>query len=152
MVVALYGNGHMADTVSPETRSKIMAKIKGSNTTPEVIVRRLLHKKGFRYRLHRKDLPGSPDLVLSKYRAVVFVDGCLWHGHNCKTWHRPKSNTAYWRKKIAANKERDQKQTDELRRRGWNVIRVWECQTKDEETMQAVLLRGLRKQALNANE
>lgn len=105
-----------------------MAAIKGADTRPELYVRKSLHAAGYRFRLHRKDLPGKPDLVLPRFRLVIFVHGCFWHGHRCGTDHRPRSNAAYWTEKIARNVERDARNQSLLREAGWIVRTVWECQ------------------------
>lgn len=107
-----------------------MAAIHSRNTTPEKIVRKYLWNKGFRYRLNYNRLPGHPDLVLRKYRACIFVNGCFWHGHDCEEFRPPKTNSAYWLKKIARNKERDKEEQRKLAEMGWHVIVVWECQLK----------------------
>lgn len=108
-----------------------MSKVRSTETKPEIIIRKYLFSKGFRYRKNSKSLPGKPDIVLPKYWVVVFVNGCFWHGHkNCKASTLPKSNSAYWAKKINSNVARDKKKIEELRKLGWNVILVWECQLK----------------------
>ena len=117
----------MADTVSPEKRSDVMRRVRSRNTTPEMTVRRALHKQGFRYRLHHAKLPGKPDLTLLKYKTVVFVNGCLWHWHGCKNSRMPHSNVDYWTKKIARNIERDKSHYDALQSHGWHVAVIWEC-------------------------
>lgn len=109
-------------------RSKWMARIRGKDTKPELLVRRFLHGHGFRYRLHAKDLPGRPDLVLPKYSAVVFVDGCFWHGHVCQGGRIPGNNPAFWLAKISNNQARDRRNKRRLRAANWQVLRVWECQ------------------------
>jgi DNA mismatch endonuclease, patch repair protein len=119
------------DTFSKSERSRIMAAVKGLNSKPEITVRKLLFSKGFRYRKNLKSLPGKPDIVLSKYKVVIFVNGCFWHGHkNCKASALPKSKIGYWSKKIGSNIERDKRNIKELKRLGWKVINVWECQIK----------------------
>jgi DNA mismatch endonuclease, patch repair protein len=134
-----------SDVFSPEKRSRIMSNIKSKNTTPEMIVRSLLHKLGFRFRVHKKELPGNPDIVLPKYRTAIFVHGCFWHQHEaCKRAKMPKHNRDYWENKLAKNKERDLKARDDLQRMGWNVIELWECEIKrgiDEEEIKARILR-----------
>jgi len=121
----------MADVHEPETRSYNMSQIKGKDTKPEMIVRKFLHSNGFRYRLHVKDLPGKPDLVLPKYNSVIFVHGCFWHAHEgCKYFKIPKTRTEWWKEKLYGNKERDEKHIQELEVMGWNVIVVWECELK----------------------
>lgn len=108
-----------------------MSKIRSKNTVPEMIVRKYLHRKGFRYRLHDKKLPGKPDVVLPKYRTAIFVQGCFWHAHEgCKYYRLPKSNTDYWFKKIEGNISRDRLNQHALKKMGWNVIIVWECELK----------------------
>lgn len=132
----------MNDT--PALRSRIMRAVKSKDTTPELFVRRLLHTKGYRYRLHCKDLPGNPDLVFPGRRKAVFVHGCFWHGHNCKRGRRPpKSNSAYWQAKIARNQERDKQTQSRLRTLGWRVMVVWECETRDAVTLVDKLIRFL---------
>lgn len=105
-----------------------MAAIRSKGTKVELQVRRQLHAAGFRFRLHRKDLPGKPDIVLPKYRTVIFVNGCFWHGHTCADGHLPKTNTAYWGPKIAGNLERDRRNNEALREMGWRVEVVYECE------------------------
>ncbi|MCL1999904.1 MAG: very short patch repair endonuclease [Planctomycetes bacterium] len=117
----------MADTMDRVTRSRVMGAICSSNTTPEIMVRRLLYKAGFRFRLHAKNLPGSPDIVLPKYGAVVFVHGCFWHGHDCPSFRLPKTRKMFWQNKIEKNQARDGLAATTLRRDGWRVAVVWEC-------------------------
>ena len=106
-----------------------MARVKSGNTGPEVVVRRLVHRLGYRFRLHRRDLPGTPDLVLPRHRAVVFVHGCFWHQHHCRRGRRqPSSNQAYWGPKLARNVERDASARSALARMGWRVLTIWECE------------------------
>lgn len=126
------------DVHDKKTRSYNMSRIKGKKTKPEEIVAKYLFAHGFRYRRNVKKLPGSPDIVLRKYRTVIFVNGCFWHMHGCKFFVWPKNNADFWRKKLSANSERDKREYDELRNLGWNVIVIWECQLKknnDEETL-----------------
>ena len=111
-------------------RSRNMAAIKGRDTSPELIVRRQLHAAGFRFRLHRKDLPGRPDIVLPKHRTVIFVHGCFWHKHNCRYFKWPKTRAEFWHEKIMANLLRDRRNQKALRSLGWRVIILWECQIK----------------------
>lgn len=119
----------MTDRCSAEERSAIMARVRAKNTHPEIAVRRLVHGLGYRFRLHRRDLPGTPDLVLPKHRAVVFVHGCFWHQHDCRRGRRqPASNRAYWGPKLARNVERDRAAESALLRLGWRVFTVWECE------------------------
>lgn len=121
----------MADVHSKEVRSYNMSKIKGKNTKPELLVRKFLHKHGFRYRLHVKDLPGKPDIVLPKYKTVIFVNGCFWHGHeNCKYYVVPKTRTEWWLTKIRGNITRGNTAALFLQERGWKVMCIWECALK----------------------
>lgn len=134
----------LADTFSPAKRSWVMSRIRSGNTLPEKIVRSILHANGFRFRLHRKDLPGKPDIVLSRFRTVIFVHGCFWHQCPfCKSGRLPKSNLIYWKAKLQKNQERDKKNILELKKIGWSVITIWECQV-DEKSIQRLLLRKLR--------
>jgi DNA mismatch endonuclease (patch repair protein) len=113
-----------------------MSRIRSSNTVPEKRVRKLLHGLGYRFRLHRKDLPGTPDIVLASYSAVVFVHGCFWHRHrSCRDASTPKTRRSFWREKFSNNVNRDRKTTVALRKLGWKVLIVWECELKDEETL-----------------
>lgn len=131
----------MADTVSAEARSAIMSRVRSRDTTPELVVRRALHQAGFRFRLHCKDLPGSPDIVLPKYRTVVQVHGCFWHGHCCRRGNRvPYTNTEYWQAKIQRNRDRDESTRRALSETGWRVVIIWEC---DLETATRRLLLDL---------
>lgn len=115
-----------------DLRSKTMRAVRSKNTKPELMVRRLVHEMGYRYRLHQKHLPGSPDLVFAGRRAVIFVHGCFWHGHTCKRGARqPKNNAEYWQTKIARNKERDSRVEDELGAAGWRCLVLWECELLD---------------------
>lgn len=124
----------MGDVMTPEQRHKCMARIRSKNTKPEIMVRKYLFARGFRYRKNVRRLPGTPDIVLRKYRTVIFVNGCFWHGHEgCRYSHLPKSNVVFWRNKIERNKKRDLRERVELRRMGWHVIQVWECQLKPKE-------------------
>ncbi len=123
----------MVDTVSSRRRSEIMSAIRAKDMKPELIVRRLLHAQGYRYRLHRKDLPGKPDLVFPSLRKVIFVHGCFWHQHSdpcCKIVRQPKSNRQYWLPKLERNVARDAKNSAQLEELGWHVLVVWECQVR----------------------
>lgn len=120
----------MADNHSKEVRSMNMSHIRSTNSKPEELVRKYLFSKGFRYRKNVKSLPGCPDIVLPKYRTVIFVNGCFWHKHDCSRFVWPSSNQDYWRPKILRNVERDLKNAEELRVLGWRVITVWECELK----------------------
>ena len=119
------------DKLTKEQRHRCMASIRGKNTKPEMLVRRFLFSRGFRYRLNHPRLPGRPDIVLRKYRTVIFVNGCVWHGHEgCKNYAVPKSNTEFWIAKIERNRARDIDEQHELAAMGWHCITVWECQLK----------------------
>lgn len=132
------------DRLTPSQRSSLMSKVRGKNTRPEEIVRSLLHRMGFRFRLHRKYLPGTPDIILPKYRTVIFVHGCFWHRHpGCKKASTPQTNTSFWKKKLARNVERDAEIARELTQNGWRVLVVWECELKNTEALSARLLREL---------
>jgi DNA mismatch endonuclease, patch repair protein len=121
----------VADIFSTKKRSKIMASVQGTETKPEITVRKFLFSKGLRYRKNSKILPGKPDIVLAKHKTVIFVNGCFWHGHkNCEASTLPKSKVEYWSKKIGSNIERDKRNIRALKRMGWKVIVVWECQIK----------------------
>ena len=117
----------MADTVSPEVRSRMMSAVKSKNTKPELQVRTVLHALGFRFRLHRSDLPGKPDLVFPRYHAVVFIHGCFWHGHDCILFRWPKTRREFWRSKIESNVRRDHEHMRALVHDGWRVATIWEC-------------------------
>jgi DNA mismatch endonuclease (patch repair protein) len=124
----------MTDIHNTETRSYNMSRIKGRNTKPEIVVRKFLFTNGFRYRLNDKKLPGKPDIVLHKYKTVIFVNGCFWHGHEgCKYFVIPKTKTEWWLNKINATKKRDCENTKKLTEAGWNVIEIYECELKGEE-------------------
>jgi DNA mismatch endonuclease, patch repair protein len=123
----------MVDTVTPAVRSRMMAGIKGRDTKPEMILRRGLHGKGFRFRLHTRHLQGKPDLVFPKYRAVIFVHGCFWHGHDCSIFKWPSTRFEFWRAKIMGNKERDERAENVLRSSGWRMGIVWECALKSKQ-------------------
>jgi DNA mismatch endonuclease (patch repair protein) len=117
----------MTDIVSPEKRSQMMSGIRAKNTRPEMIVRRALHARGFRYRIHVKDLPGKPDLVFPRYKSVLFIHGCFWHGHDCHLFKMPGTRTEFWQAKIQKNRENDAKAKAALAALGWRVLEVWEC-------------------------
>src|SRR5580658_7972071 len=133
----------MADRISPARRSWLMSRIGGSNTKPEIAVRSLLHRLGYRFSLHRRDLPGTPDIVLPVRETVVFVNGCFWHGHYCKRSKMPKSRTDYWEPKIEANRRRDVRKRRHLARLGWKVLVVWECELKNPNKLATKLIRGI---------
>ena len=122
----------MGERVTPEQRSRNMARVKNKNTAPEIIVRKTLHRLGYRFRLHRRDLPGNPDIVLPRYRTVIFVHGCFWHGHpGCARASRPQTNTEFWNAKLDKNLRRDREAQDKLKALDWRVLVIWQCETKD---------------------
>ena len=128
------------DVYGPEKRSAVMRRVKGRNTTPEMTVRRVLTKLGARYRLHRKDLPGNPDVVMPGRRLAIFVHGCFWHGHDCARGARvPKQNRDYWVAKVGRNVARDAKNAGALATLGWRVETIWECELKDAAALEARL-------------
>jgi|SRR5690554_5387436 len=129
----------MADVHTPEIRSYNMSMIRGKNTKPEIIVRKFLHSKGFRFRLHKKELPGKPDIVLPKYKTVIFIHGCFWHGHkNCKYFVVPKTRTKWWLNKINGNKQTDKRNNLRLRKASWNIIILWECQLRPKKILKTL--------------
>lgn len=139
----------MVDRLTPEQRRLNMSRIRGRDTKPEFAVRRALHSMGFRYRLHVGDLPGRPDLVLPKWRCVVQVHGCFWHGHACALFRWPATRQEFWREKIAGNVRRDQRNEAELMEQGWRVVTVWECALKgrlrlSEEEFRTALASSVR--------
>lgn len=136
----------MVDTLTPEQRSERMARVRAKDTKPELVVRRLVHSMGYRYRLHRRDLPGRPDLVFATRNKVIFIHGCFWHRHvNCTLARLPKSRIEFWLAKLSANATRDALNESELRRRGWEVLTIWECELRDNAR-----LSGLIKEFLDA--
>lgn len=135
----------MTDVFSPEERSRIMSRVGGRDTKPELVVRSMIHRMGYRFRVHRKDLPGRPDVVLPRHRKVVFVHGCFWHGHEgCPRGARPTTNREFWDAKLDANERRDTENLRKLRRLGWEPLVVWECETREHtelrETLQSFLV------------
>lgn len=133
----------MVDNRSPESRSRLMSRIGSKHTRPERIVRSLLHGLGYRYRLHRKNLPGKPDIVFVGRKKAIFVHGCFWHGHGCKIGREPKSNLEFWQPKIARNRERDRQKQSELEQIGWEVATVWQCELKELQRLEARLVEFL---------
>jgi len=130
----------VTDVFTPQKRSEVMGRVKQKNTGAELRVRKLLTRMGCRYRLHRRDLPGSPDVAMPGRKAAVFVHGCFWHGHDCPRGARaPKANAAYWSAKLARNRERDARAESALRDLGWRPVVVWECELKDEAALEARL-------------
>jgi DNA mismatch endonuclease (patch repair protein) len=133
-------------TENPEMRSRTMRAVKGKDTAPEMVVRRMAHAMGYRFRLHRKDLPGKPDLVFPRLHRAVFVHGCFWHGHGCARGARmPKTNAAYWEGKIARNRSRDEANIAALRTQGWRALVIWECDLKDLARVRRRLAKFLRR-------
>ena len=128
----------MVDVLTPEQRRYNMSRIRGGNTKPELLIRKALHARGFRYRLHRRDLPGRPDVVLPRYHAVIFIHGCFWHGHSCHLVKRPATREAFWREKLGNNAARDKDVIASLQAAGWKAAIIWEC-----------ALRGTSKQPLD---
>ncbi len=141
----------MADVVTPEKRSLMMAGIKGKNTRPEVAIRKELHKRGYRYKLHSKDLPGKPDLVFPKYKTVVFVHGCFWHRHHCHLFKIPSTRRDFWEEKINGNVLRDEIQKGQLLEKGWKIIVIWECAVKGKTRLTIPQVAMLTISALNDN-
>jgi DNA mismatch endonuclease (patch repair protein) len=141
----------MTDVFTPQKRSAVMRRVKGKDTSPELKVRHALHRLGARFRLHRKDLPGAPDIVLPRRRLAIFVHGCFWHGHNCPRGARvPKQNREYWLSKVGRNRERDAVNLGALEAKGWRVETVWECELKDPTALES-RLRLLLDQAPPSN-
>ncbi len=141
-LAVFYAAGNIAgmDTVSAEKRSWTMSQVKGRDTKPEKVVRSLLHRMGYRFRLHRRDLPGVPDVVLPKFHVAIFVHGCFWHRHQgCGRASMPSSNVAYWRKKFERNVNRDAQCRELLEKAGWHVLVIWECELKDMAALQCRL-------------
>ena len=136
----------MTDVFDPEKRTEIMSRVRGRDTKPELIVRRIAHGLGFRFRLHREDLPGRPDIVFPRHRAVIAVHGCFWHRHpGCKHASSPKTRERYWQDKFKANVVRDRRNETGLRDLGWKVMVIWECETKDHEAVAARIESFLRR-------
>lgn len=144
----------MTDRVSPERRSFIMSKVGRKNTAPEMTLRRALHALGYRFRLHRRELPGTPDLVFPGRRKVIFVHGCFWHGHNCQWGRAPKSRLDYWQNKIETNRERDSMALTRLEDAGWGALVVWQCELRDVDAtvarVEAFLAPGFASQSDDA--
>jgi DNA mismatch endonuclease, patch repair protein len=117
----------MVDIVDSATRSRIMSKIRSKNTKPEVKLRKALFALGLRYRLHVKNLPGKPDIILPKYNAVIFLNGCFWHGHDCHLFKTPETRIEFWKNKLQRNREKDSENNESLRKIGWRIMTIWEC-------------------------
>jgi DNA mismatch endonuclease, patch repair protein len=137
----------MADTRTPEQRSRIMRSVGTKNTAPELVVRRVLHRMGIRFRLHRRDLPGTPDVVLPGRRIAIFVHGCFWHAHGCSKGRAPKSREEYWKPKLDQTRARDQRSVAALLEIGWKPVTVWQCEVTNEAALEAHLkaLLGFEK-------
>lgn len=141
----------MADVHDAKTRSFNMSRIRATDTKPEMLVRRFLHANGFRYKLHDKTLPGKPDIVLPKYKTVIFIHGCFWHGHTgCRYFVVPKTRTEWWLNKIDRNRENDNKAIEHLQKEGWKIIIVWECDLKKDKAEQ--MLKSLVKEISNSGQ
>lgn len=129
----------MADIVDRATRSRMMSGIRGKNTKPEIIVRRFLHSRGLRFKLHDRKLPGRPDLVFPRYKTALFVHGCFWHQHaNCRYAYMPAANREFWKNKLGGNVIRDAKHRDALKESGWRVLTIWECEVADPATLEGL--------------
>ena len=144
----------MVDIISEERRSWNMSRIRSKNTKPEMIVRSMLHRMGFRFRLHDRNLPGNPDIILPKHKTVIFVHGCFWHRHQrCKYTYTPKTRKEFWKKKFSDNTSRDRRNCAELRKLGWKVIVVWECEGKrNAEEFAKQLLKTLHRPSKNPHK
>lgn len=129
----------MVDNRSKNSRSRLMSRIGSKHTSPELTVRSMLHRLGYRFRLHRKELPGKPDIVFLGRKKAIFVHGCYWHGHGCKIGKPPKSNLDFWLPKIERNRERDREKRSELEQVGWEVKEIWQCELKDSQALEARL-------------
>lgn len=135
----------MADVFTRAKRSWIMGRIRDRDTKPEIVVRSIVHRAGFRFRLHRRDLPGNPDLVLPRHKKVIFVHGCFWHAHpGCARGTRPSSNRVFWRRKLDGNVQRDRRNLCRLRRMGWKTLVVWECETKKPDKLHRRIAKFLK--------
>jgi len=133
----------MTDVLTPDQRRLNMSRVRGKDTKPEMTLRRALHALGLRYRLHRRDMAGCPDLVFPRYKTVIFVHGCFWHGHRCHLFKKPETHTDFWLKKISGNVDRDNKAIKVLRDEGWRVLMIWECALRGPRRMD--LLKILRR-------
>ncbi|MCK7615527.1 very short patch repair endonuclease [Roseibium sediminicola] len=133
------------DTRTPEQRRRIMQSVKSKNTAPELVVRKLLHSMGFRFRLHPKDLPGKPDIVFRSKKRAINVNGCFWHGHGCPKGQLPKSRLEYWGPKITANKARDARKRSELEELDWRLLDVWQCEIDDHDALEKKLRSFLQE-------
>lgn len=136
----------MADVYDPATRRRVMAAVASRDTEPEIAVRKVLHAEGFRFRLHRRDLPGRPDVVLPRYRFAVFVHGCFWHDHGCSRARRPRTNSEYWDAKRQRNRARDARAQEQLRAAGWDIAIIWTCEQESGTRSLLACLKRLRDQ------
>lgn len=138
----------MPDIFSKEQRSKIMSRVSGKNTKIEMEIRHIIYKMGYRYRLHVRNLPGCPDIVMPKHKKVIFVNGCFWHGHlGCGRSKRPSTNTVFWNRKIESNISRDKIITKKLKEAGWDVLVIWQCQIRDKELVEKTLRSFIEQKA-----
>ena len=142
----------VVDVLTADQRRLNMSRIRGRDTKPEMLIRRALHAQGFRYRLHDKGLPGCPDIVFPRYRAVIFVHGCFWHGHNCPMFRLPATRREFWETKINANRARDVAAHEELIIAGWRVLTVWECSVRGKNRLDLEILKGRCVDFLEGNE
>ncbi len=133
------------DPLTPTQRSERMSRIRNADTKPEMIVRRLVHGMGYRYRLHSRELPGHPDLVFRPRKKVIFVHGCFWHQHGCRQYRQPRSKLSFWGAKLARNKARDDEVLRALEKLGWRVLVIWECQVKDEALLRSQIISFLEE-------
>jgi DNA mismatch endonuclease (patch repair protein) len=135
---------HPSSSITDDYKSLLMSRVRSKNTKPELIIRSLLHREGLRFRLHRSDLPGKPDLVLPRYRVAIFVDGCFWHQHSgCAKASLPKTNQEFWSNKLAGNAVRDVELSNRLLESGWGVIRIWECALKKDAAVVVCIIRSI---------
>ena len=142
----------MVDKFSRKKRSSIMSRVKGKDTQPEKAVRTILHRMGYRFRLYRSDLPGKPDIVLSKHKKIIFVHGCFWHGHKgCERAGRPSTNVEFWNQKLSANIKRDSQSVRDLRKQGWKVLIVWACQIRNADRLHRTLTSFLERSDVRAH-
>ncbi len=144
----------MTDRISPEKRSHIMSMVRSKNTKPEILVRRYLFHEGFRFRVNVKKLPGTPDIVLRKYKTAIFINGCFWHGHEgCPEFRPPRTRTDWWEQKLRRNKERDQRVREQLTEMGWHTMVIWECQLKPDRRQATLeeIVRLLQKSYVEDN-
>lgn len=144
-------SNYAMDTVSALQRSLNMSRIRSKDTKPELTVRSILHRLGYRFRLHRKDLPGRPDVVLPKHKKAILVHGCFWHGHTCKLASKPKSNEVYWSGKILKNKERDARNLVALEALGWAVLELWECDVRRMDGLEDQIIKFMQANVTPAN-